>query len=85
MSEQNKPRDFFVGISETNIAHVSDTRKWSTDYHLVEYKHLQAEREKVRKLVDALKEIHRLDDEGDGYVTPFQNIAWKAIKEVGEV
>ena len=44
----------------------------------------KAMQDRAQVLVDALNEIYNLDDEGDGYCTPFQNIAFKALQKYKE-
>lgn len=33
-------REWWLGISDGCVPHISDSQKWSTDYHLIEKKHL---------------------------------------------
>lgn len=77
----SKPREFFLGISEGNKPHVSDTRVWSTDYHLIEKKHadkLAEALETVRDIFKAMTDrynVYTLDEDR------MDKIAQKALVE----
>ncbi len=49
-------REFWVGISDTNVAHIHPTMKYASDYHVIEYRaveQLKAENEKLRMQLSA--------------------------------
>ena len=37
MSEEKNYKEFWVGISDTNVAHINPKMKYGSDYHVIEY------------------------------------------------
>lgn len=63
------PREFWLGISETNKAHVNYKQVWSTDYHVIEYKaykEIKEENIRLKKIIS--KELNENDELGSEYV-----------------
>lgn len=61
------PREFWVGISDTNIAHIRDKQVYASDYHVVEHSALtdalEAKEIFASHLREAQAEIERLKSE----------------------
>jgi len=69
-----KPKEFFLGISDTNTAHIAKERRYASDYHLVEH----------RAYMRALKALIVINET---YPMSAQcaEVAFEALDDLGEI